>query len=169
MQPAALSQTLPPTPSRASTQLRLPGLSLPDSRHLIPLEACQILLDLDEDSILGAIENGRLGWAWDIRTPGAERREIRVWRESLMAKMAGADGSVDTEIDQVVESILPHRDLRLMELARWFACSGSHVSNLIRDGCLALAGDRPTHSSAAAVTRVTRESVARFLDGRRVK
>jgi hypothetical protein len=85
---------LQPAPSPQSTQLGLP-ITLPDDRALIPLEAAQLILDLDEDSVLGEIERGKIGWAWDIRTPAATRREIRVWRKSLLARAAGRDETVN--------------------------------------------------------------------------
>ncbi len=156
----------PAAPAPTRFQLALP-ITLPDDRPLIPLEAAQIILDLDEDSVLGEIERGTLGWAWDIRTEGATRREVRVWRRSLLQRAAGQDATA--ELEGVVESIFKAgEDYRLMQLARWLACSGSHVSNLIRDGLLALVGDRPKHSSAAAYTVVSRASVLRFFDSRRI-
>lgn len=149
-------------------QLALPGLTLSAARPLVPLEAVQVLLDRDEDAVLALVEKGDLGWAWDIRTPTATRREVRVWRESVLELMGADIAERHGTCLGVLDTFLPHRDLRLTELARWFACSSSHVSNLIRDGCLALAGERPDHSSVAAVTRITRASVVSLLDGRRI-
>lgn len=149
-------------------QLALPGLTLSAARPLVPLEACQVLLDRDEDAVLALVEKGDLGWAWDIRTPSAIRREVRVWRESLLELMGADRAEHHGTALAVLDTFLPHRDIRLTEIARWLSCSSSHVSNLLRDGCLALAGERPDHSSVAAVTRVTRASVVSFLDGRRM-
>lgn len=148
-------------------QLALP-LTLPSGRPLVPLEACFVLLDRDEDEVLGEVETGKLGWAFDLRTRGAVRREVRVWRESLLERLAGLQPQTSGSTLAVVDTFLPHRDIRLMELARWFSCSGSHITNLVRDGSLELAGDRPCHSSVAAVTRICRASVVSFLSCRRI-
>lgn len=149
-------------------QLALPGLTLPLSRPLVPMEALLTLLDRDEDQVLSEIERGGLGWAWDIRTQGAARREVRVWRDSVMEYMQGVPPRASGSALAVLDTFLPHRDVRLTELQRWFSCSNTHVCNLLRDACLTVAGPRPEHSSVTAVTRITHASVVAFLESRRI-
>jgi hypothetical protein len=156
-------------------QLYLPGLTIPAARPLVPLEACMVLLDRDEDELLAAIEDGSLPWAWDIRGAGAERREIRVWRESVL-EWVGRDGNRGSEIanlkleigNDMPGDILPHRDLRTTELQRLFCCSQKHAQGLIEAGLLVPVRARPVESGPNAFTLVARPSVTRFLRERRV-
>ena len=65
-------------------QFDLPGLVLPARRPLLPVAAVGTLLDLDPLEVLAACENGELEWAFDLAVRGATRREIRIWRGSVV-------------------------------------------------------------------------------------
>ena len=146
-------------------------LELPTTRPLVPISAAMVLADRGEDYVLGAIETGAIGWAWDIRGKAAAAREIRIWRESLLEWLADPLASLRALArpeGEVVASLFPHSraEVRGTELQRMFSCGHSHVMNLINDGLLAgttEAGPGPTGSP-----RITRVSVMGFLLSRRV-
>jgi hypothetical protein len=52
-------------------------------RPLVPMRAVTMFLNLSPREVLALIEEGKLRWAFDIRTTNATRREIRVLRQSL--------------------------------------------------------------------------------------
>lgn len=149
----------------------IPG-TIPLERPLVPVVVAQVLLDLREDAVLAQIESGNLGWAWDIRRPGAVRRDVRVWRTSILSLWAtgvSRVGGPDLDGLTVTDTWLPHRDVRVSELARWWSCSGDHVLNLVKDGLLAVSGERPEWTGVGSSTRITRGSVVAMLEHRRVR
>jgi len=52
-------------------------------RPLLPLSAVAMFLNKSAREILALIEDGKLRWAFDIRSAKSSRREIRVLRQSL--------------------------------------------------------------------------------------
>lgn len=148
-------------------QLALP-LQLPAARPLVPMEACMVLLDRNEDELLSLVETGDMAWAWDIRSEEATRREIRVWRGSLLAHMRQEADEEDEEI--VLSSLLPHsrETIRSTELQRLFSASQTHIQNLINQGALREDGMRETQAGPNAFCRVSRQSIINFLKERRV-
>lgn len=128
------------------------------------------LLDDDEDAVVLAVENRELSLAFDIATPGAGRRELRIWSRSLEASLRKdfqPKAESIEEVRTIVRAFFPRPVMKQTEVANLFSCSLSHVSNLLPS--LALAGERPDHSHAAAVTRITRESLVDFLVSRWVR
>lgn len=125
-----------------------------------------VLLDRDEDDVLAAIESGVLTWAWDIRREGAERREIRVWRDSLLDVLLGTRKSADE--GDVAALLLPERPIRTTELQRLWSCSSSHVTHLLVDGTLKAEAPRETGSGPNAFARISPAVVRSFLRGRRL-
>lgn len=126
-----------------------------------------VLLDRSEDEVLHAIEGGALAWAWDIRSPGAERRELRVWRDSVLAVMRGQRDPETTE-DKVMASILPARDIRSPELQRLWSCSSTHIHTLMDAGQIATAAAPAAARGPASYAVITRASAAAFLRLRRI-
>jgi hypothetical protein len=138
----------------AAGQLHL-AIQLPVSRPLIPLRAAMVLLDRGEDEVLALIDTGELSWAWDISSQDAERREVRIWRDSVLqflsrseegnqrwtrmdlpapppSRQAGTD-----EEERVLLAILPHSaEVRSTTLQRLFTASQGHIQNLINAGLL---------------------------------
>jgi hypothetical protein len=142
-------------------QTTLP-LAIPAARPLVPLEACMVLLDRDEDELLAGIEEGALEWAWDIRGPEAERREIRVWRQSVLDFASGT--RVTRQHEDVLREILPGaHPRRTPEIQRLFSASQCHVQHLVEAGLLAAGGPRTAASGPASFTLISRESLCRFL------
>lgn len=149
-----------------TSQLEL-DLVLPVSRPMIPIEVAMTCADRDEDQVLSLIECGKLEWAWDVARAGAVRREIRIWRDSLMAFLQGISLTV-TQGEAVISSILPHSrpEIRASEIRHMFCCSQSHVTHLVDDNLLVattLSARGPLGSA-----RITRQSLITFLLNRRV-
>ena len=139
---------------------------IPATRPLVPIEAAMVLLDRDEDEILHAVESGALGWAWDIATPGAERREVRIWRDSLLALIAG-EREPAREWGHVQAMVLPPGDIKTPALCRLFSCGSTHVHALARAALHVVRGpDAPSGPRAYSV--ISRASVSEFLRSRRV-
>lgn len=127
-----------------------------------------VLLDRGEDEVLAAIESGSLAWAWDIRRAGAERREIRIWRDSLLDVVVGQKRSGALDQAAVFAAMLPPRPIRTTELQRFWSCSSSHISHLLEDGLLTAVAAREAGSGPNSFARVTPESIRSFLTARRV-
>lgn len=155
------------------------ALNIPATRQLIPMEAAVVLLDRSEEEVMAAIESGGLSAAWDIGASTRERREIRIYRESLLAFLAGVRGPEDDfvrgatpgaagEVSTLEDRIIPHRDVRSTELRRWWSCSNNLVRDLIILGHLTVCGGGAAASGPNAYRVLSRDSVVAFLRSRRV-
>jgi hypothetical protein len=81
-------------------------------RPLVPLTAVSMFLDLTAKEVLALIEEGKLRWAFDIRTAHSERREVRVLRQSLfeftgLCERQRNAQSGEAEFREISELILP--------------------------------------------------------------
>ena len=82
-------------------------------RPLVPLRAVTMFLNLNAREVLSLIEEGKLRWAFDIRSGKARRREVRVLRQSLFeftglhAPSAKPDNAEREEFLKVIDLILP--------------------------------------------------------------
>lgn len=74
-----------------------------------------LLLDWDEDRVLGAVESGVFEFAWDISRKGMRRREIRIWQTSVVEHLLAIPGRARSH-DQVLQAIFPQRAIRSNEL-----------------------------------------------------
>jgi len=164
-----MTSTLPTVPSARPYGTREIQERIPLMRPLLPLQTVECILDRRADELLELIEAGRLAWAFDIAAaPGSGRREIRVWRGSVLDYLRGyALGDADQ--DQVLDSILPHHrpEIRGPELERTLSCSGVHIACLARSRALHVvcqAGRGPN-----GFLRISRASVVDFLADRRLQ
>lgn len=158
-------------------------IHIPAGRVLIPLEAVMVLTDKDEDQVLSLIETGAIAWAWDLRSKEATRREVRVWRESLLDYLHHDDGPrtppsvkarlTDQDEAPTYQALMPHSrpELRTTELTRLWSVSSTHMHALIADQLLAEAGreEKRPASGPNSYIKVTRESVIAFLMSRRIQ
>jgi hypothetical protein len=128
-----------------------------------------ILMDRSEDEILAAIESGALPFAWHIGSSHADRREIRVWRESLLEFLEGRKPEPIGE-GEVMRRILPQQDtIKSTQLQRVLSCSSTLVHQLFEEGCFgALAVERPKESGPHSALTFQRGRVDAWLRGRRV-
>ena len=145
-----------------------PRVNLPAARHLLPMEVCVLLLDKEPDQVLQIMESGQIDFAWNIASPGARRRDLRIWRESLLA-LVNRSASEPRSVEDVINSILPARDPRTPELQRWFCASQSHVQRLVEAGELRPCAPPVATRGPNAFTRIERASVAEFLRKRRLR
>lgn len=90
-----------------------------------------VLLNRSEGKVLAAVESGSPSWDWDSRREGAERREIRVWRDSLLDLVNGT--RLKGNVVDVYPTILPPRPARTTELQRFWSRSITHVTHLLED------------------------------------
>jgi hypothetical protein len=125
------------------------------------------ILNQREDALLHSCENGTLPWVWDIATPTSERRELRILSESLTAIACNRPQPSYSDVDDVIDELVPRHDLKSTQLQVFLTCSSSHVSNLLRAGCLAAASPRKAESGIHSATWVKRDSVVEFLRSRR--
>lgn len=159
----------------ASTQRQF-DLRLPTGRPLVPVSACMVVLDRNEDDVLMLIDEGHLTVAFDIASRRAARREIRVWRESILlyaandyAAMARATDALAADLAPALDAILAPRameHIRARELADRFTCSSTHVLQLVEEG--SITGPAPKGRGPNSSPRIVRNSVAAFLQSRRI-
>ena len=131
------------------------------SRPLIPLKACMVVLDLNEDQVLAQIEDGTLEYAWNIARASANRREVRVWRGSLLKEPPQPE-------EAVYRSLFHPRRISSVELARTWTCSGSHIKGLVADGLITGPRDSTARSGTNSMHRFEPEVLCRFLKARRI-
>ena len=102
-------------------------------RPLWRLTTAQECLDKSRDEVTAMVESGELPWAWDLGL-GRSRREIRVLSASVVEKSIGPipnlGSTQNLQLSEVLDLVLPKRDLRSTELTRIFGCSHQQVGQL---------------------------------------
>jgi hypothetical protein len=83
-----------------------------ERRPLVPMRAVTMFLNKNSRDILSLIEDGKLRWAFDIRSARATRREVRVLRQSLfeftgLYQLPETPASADAEWRQIINLVLP--------------------------------------------------------------
>lgn len=159
-------------------------LNLPAARAIVPLTVCQVLCDKDEDEALSLVERGKLRYAWNIASPNADRREIRVLTASLMSYLA--DPLRDPKADEITEDqelmgealaiqkacdpLNRHARLtRTADLARYWSCSRTHILDLVAHGALQGAGKSSSNNlPGRPAAMVVTASAEKFLQRRRI-
>lgn len=168
----------------ATTMMLLEKL-IPVTRPLVPLPVVMVLTDCKEYDLMKRIEDGSLAWAWDISRASARRREVRIWRVSVLDFLR-TQGNPDQAMNrhnamlesEVLPSLFPHSrpELRSPELQRLFSASQTHIQGLIDAECLRAVGwgdhnhdmnDRPPCGPNSYV-RIARKSVVEFLQAQRI-
>lgn len=144
---------------------------LPASLPLVTLDTAVVALAPlrihDEDQVLALIEDGSLSWAWDIRSPGSERREVRIFWRCLIAWRLQQQAWLGTEDSIYAEVIPTHwQRVRATSIYRRWRCSQELVANLIAARCFTALTD--SRRGADGSPEVTRESVIAFLKSRRL-
>lgn len=142
---------------------------LPARRPLVKIHACVPILDLDPRQISALVDSGGLAWAFDLAVPGAHRREIRIWRQSLATfnKSTGRDSTADLPEPEVLADILPSWHPHSSDLARRLQISRDLLADLIRARLLAVQAAPLMHQGPNAACRLDRPSVLAFLRSRR--
>lgn len=96
------------------SQARL-SLTVAQSTTLVTLDTARAVLGMDNDSVAALCESGSLQYAFDLRSNTADRREVRIWAESLDAYKRGI--RLESDDHAALESIVGH------STCEWVACS----------------------------------------------
>jgi hypothetical protein len=128
---------------------------------LVTVDTARAVLGLDAESVVGLCEAGQLA-AWNLGASGADRRELRIWADSLRAHIDGI--RIEADVDDAIANIVGH------PLSQWIPCTQVaqrftvHRRSVYR---WAEAGDLVTHQVDHQI-RVLRASLFPFLRSRRV-
>lgn len=157
------------------TQLRLDAIerALPTGRPLVPAQALMVVLDRSEDDIKYLWEAGLLRFAFDVASPCAKRKEVRVWRESVLEYQTGNTDYIlrrndAADLARAVAACVPagNGPVPLAKLARLWTVSSTHLHDLVKAGSIsALAGQDLKQTQTPALDR---QSVIEFLQRRRI-
>jgi len=133
-------------------------------RPLLPSKAVEALLDLGPDGVIREIESGRLEWAWDIRSPDAAKRDLRVWAPCVRHFMDGVFAPIAGD---PYAAILPATRAvwRGTDLQRLFTCSETHITHLLDAGELTALNPQRARTISAEIPRL---AVLNFLLKRRL-
>lgn len=127
-------------------------LKLPTGQPLVRLGTVMDLLNRDEVAVMNLIELRLVKWAFNIGEPNAKRREVRIWRESMLEYLRADYGIMvaddvrpfEIQLNEVIGKILPRpisraglpATIRGRELSRRLACSAKHVLDLMHEKTL---------------------------------
>lgn len=128
-------------PQAGQMQESTPALAGRKPRALMCVQSAMWALDLNEDEVLRLIDDGQLLWAFDISSPGARCRDIRILSDSVAAIMQGRPVAAlnETSIQEawVVSRIFPAAEfVKVKEVARILSCSSTHVFHLVHSGAV---------------------------------
>lgn len=160
------------------TQLRMDVIErqLPTSRPLVKLDVVMHLLQRNEDDCKYLYEAGLLRWAFDLSSPGSRRKEVRIWRGSVIEYQAGdhrvilnahQTESAD-EARKILAACLPPGlgPVALSKLVPLWAASSTHLHDLLKESLLRpLAGQQLKQTETPMLDRA---SVIGFLQSRRI-
>lgn len=132
---------------------------LPPRWPLVPVDVAAFFLDRAPEEIRLESESA---WAWDIASEDCGRKELRIWRNCLLA-VKNPRLEIPAFHNAVLETFLPNRGLRGTELQNIFYCTAQHIAELEGDGLLIVERDRAAASGPRASKLYTRDSIVNFL------
>lgn len=138
-------------------------VSIPAIRSLLPIEVVSALVDRDYEQVMGLVESGSLPWAWDISVHSKVRREVRVFRGSVLNLL----GESPVRDEDVYAGAVPNRTIRTSELPRIFSCAPNHVWALIQAGLIPASKKLKTRGPGS-YAKIRPEDVIAFLRARRI-
>jgi hypothetical protein len=153
------------------------SFALPDNairwRPLWPKATAQIFLNLNEYEMEKALQDGRLAWIFNIGGDNHKRKELRVLAYSVFEcagmKVEGITPTANLTLEQVAKILFGQRTvLRSVEVARVFFCERKHIHKLESGKLLTVASQPEQRLGPNSSTRITRESLVRFLERRRI-
>ena len=145
-------------------------LSIPATRCLSSPETVRDFLRLTAEEVAQAVESGTIPYAWDLRSPGAERSELRVWHPTAEAiiRSGAADPGPQPAEPELYRMLIPERDVRSSELERWWSVSHQLVHRLIAAGLLPVRRSPAATSGPASYHLLTSAGLRGFLAARRL-
>ena len=164
---AQVHRPLPALPSPAAVR---PPILVPVRRPLLPLAACAVLLGLPHWKIQRLVEDGRLQFAFNIATPGARTRALRVLTKSVrdfLANPGALRSETADELTAELNGLFPPLCLTYSSTAveAVLGCSHQHVKRLVLAGLLAQT--KPGTTGRAAI--LSRKACVEFLRSRRIQ
>jgi len=140
-------------------------------RPLISLATAAALANETTDDLLAHVEDGSIRYAFDVATPKASRRAVRVFAGSLanyLGKQSEARADGAPALLATVNDIFPElaETIRTSTLAQIFACDQEHALELIHTGAVRAVNSFGRGRGNSAL--VTRRSCVEFLISRRV-
>jgi hypothetical protein len=134
------------------------------------MKTAMVVLNRDEHQVMRLIKQGALAWAFDVRRASSQRAAVRIFRPCLAEDLETHEppGPDPRDLEEVLHAILPAEGplVPATLVARAFGCSGSHITNLIRDGLLIVARSSPRRAVSAGLSR---GSILGFLRQRRIE
>jgi hypothetical protein len=146
------------------------GLNIPTTRCLSSPETVRDFLRLTAEEVAQAVDGGVIPFAWDLRSPGADRSEMRLWHptcESLI-RSSGTDSGPRPAEPDLARMLIPDRDVRSSELERWWSVSHQHVQRLIAAGLLPVRRSPAAAAGPASYHLLTSDGLRAFLASRRL-
>lgn len=144
------------------SQARL-ALTIAQGTTLVTVDTARAVLGMDADSVAGLCESGALAYAFDLRSASADRREIRIWAQSIESYVRGTQ--VEGSDWDAIESIVGHHTadwIACSRLAQRFVVSRRSIDRWVREG--SLYGVVTGHT-----LQIRRSTVVPFLTSRRIR
>jgi hypothetical protein len=138
------------------------ALPIAQSVQLVSLDTARAALGYDAQTVTDLLEAGRLAFAFNVSAEGADRREIRIWRDSIVAYHEGR--TLGHTLAEALEVIVGHSRAEWIpgtQLGIRLTVSRMTLYRWIRDEIVA--GVQTNHS-----VRVSRASLLSFLTNRRI-
>ena len=139
-------------------------------RPLWQLATVSDCLDMPREEIEAEIESGKIPWAFNIAATTKTRQETRVLGacivERAMGPVNGIGATQNMQLPEVLNLVLPARDIRSTELQRIFSCTHQHVYQLANN--FRVTRKPESHDGPESCTVFARSSVASFLGERRI-
>lgn len=137
-------------------------------RPLWRAKTIEDFFDLSRRKVMARIESGEFPWAFNIGL--GKKCEPRIFGYSVMESVLGPFENIgatkNLQLAEVINLILPKRDVRSTELARLLSCNQKHVQTLIPQFTIT---KKPTAKDGPySFTVCSRASVAAFLEKRRI-
>jgi hypothetical protein len=158
---AAARRPSDPAPLAIPPEAR--AATINDSRPLLCVESAALALGSDSEYVENQVASLKLV-SFNIATPGAQRRLLRLWTVSVFALKSGVQFRVKLSAKSLASAVIPpgRATWPLARIAWLFHCSPEHVAHLIRSGAIKEAPRGPRD-----FRNVVGASVVSFLTERR--
>jgi len=140
-------------------------------RPLWTSEMVQTVLDIFPPRLAGMIESGELPWAFNLGN-GKNRLDVRVLAASVVEHKLGPIAAIgatkNLNLPEVINLVLPQRNVRGAELQRIFQVGTKHIQTLSEAGDIQRVAEKLPKVGPNASPRFTRASLEKFMAKRRI-